>query len=139
MKECFKCGAMKPYTEFYKHKQMSDGYLNKCKTCAKHDVRKNRADNVEYYREYDAKRYKDDPKVRQRIARVTMEWKKRHPDRYRAHYAVGNAVRDGRLEKKPCEVCGATYVHGHHDDYTKPLEVRWLCPIHHKEHHDKHK
>lgn len=49
--------------------------------------------------------------------------------------AVNNAVRDGRLERGPCEVCGATPAQGHHDDYGAPLEVRWLCTTHHAEHH----
>jgi len=135
-KKCFKCGAEKPLTDFYKHPQMADGRVNKCKECNKRDVRENRADKVEYYRKYDVDRFKNDPAVRERIAKVSRDWNKKHPDRYKAHTAVGNAVRDGRLIKKPCEVCGADYVHGHHDDYSKPLDVRWLCPAHHKAHHD---
>jgi hypothetical protein len=46
------------------------------------------------------------------------------------------AIQKGLLIKKSCEVCGTNEkVEAHHDDYTKPLEVRWLCRHHHREHH----
>jgi ribosomal protein S27AE len=44
-------------------------------------------------------------------------------------------VRTGKLVPQPCEVCGAINVHAHHDDYSKPLEVRWLCPEDHSHVH----
>lgn len=125
MKVCFKCGERKPLKSFYKHPGMSDGRVNKCKECNKKDVRENRAAKVEYYRAYDC----------QRGSRQTDEYRRRYkeenPIKDGARTMVGNAVRDGKLSKpKNCSECGeeAVRIHGHHDDYSKPLEVRWLCP-----------
>lgn len=56
MKTCFKCNKTKELTEFYKHKQMADGYMGKCKDCAKIDVKSNHSVKADYYREYDKKR-----------------------------------------------------------------------------------
>lgn len=61
--------------------------------------------------------------------------KERHPIEEAARKAVASAVRAGRIARQPCEVCGATPAQGHHDDYAKPLDVRWLCRRHHDEHH----
>lgn len=44
----------------------------------------------------------------------------------------------GKVLRMPCEVCGETeHIHAHHEDYSKPLEVKWLCARHHREHHRK--
>ncbi len=49
----------------------------------------------------------------------------------RARVKVARALKDGTLEKEPCYECGSEIVQAHHDDYSKPLDVRWLCPNHH--------
>ena len=59
----------------------------------------------------------------------------KHPEREAARKAVASAVRAGKLIRQPCEVCQAAPAESHHDDYSKPLVVRWLCPTHHDEHH----
>jgi hypothetical protein len=67
-----------------------------------------------------------------RYRRRQME---RDPEKEAARRAVLYAVRTGKLVRQPCEKCGETPAEGHHDDYSKPLEVRWLCPTHHDAHH----
>jgi hypothetical protein len=53
-----------------------------------------------------------------------------------AHRMVNVAIRGGDLTRLPCEICGTTdHVHAHHDDYSRPLDVRWLCALHHAEWH----
>jgi hypothetical protein len=54
-----------------------------------------------------------------------------------AHGILFRAISLGLLARGPCSVCGATEVEGHHNDYSHPLEVVWLCRIHHKEVHKK--
>jgi hypothetical protein len=53
-----------------------------------------------------------------------------------AHGMVSWAVEKGVLIRKSCEICGSeTNVHAHHDDYSEPLKIRWLCHNHHFEYH----
>jgi hypothetical protein len=60
------------------------------------------------------------------------------PEKRRPRDVVYRALKDGRLTKGPCERgpdgCSGK-IHAHHDDYSKPLEVRWLCQKHHGEEH----
>jgi predicted RNA-binding Zn-ribbon protein involved in translation (DUF1610 family) len=68
-------------------------------------------------------------------AQATKSYRDRHPDRKAAHQAVQTAIRNGTLTKAPCGVCGSAKVHAHHDDYSQPLSVEWLCHQHHMERH----
>ena len=84
-------------------------------------ARKSRERRIEQVREYD----------RQRGFRVYDEQKTR------ARLAVTHAVRDGLLSRLPCTVCGDREADAHHDDYSKPLEVVWLCRRHHMQRHQR--
>jgi ABC-type lipoprotein export system ATPase subunit len=57
----------------------------------------------------------------------------RYPEKISARQKVHIAIKKGILNRQPCAVCGDPKSEGHHFDYTKPLEVRWLCRKHHRE------
>jgi hypothetical protein len=69
-----------------------------------------------------------------RAARTRL-YRARHPERRLAHQAVQTALRNGSLTREACSVCGGSKAHAHHDDYSKPLVVIWLCHTHHMERH----
>lgn len=140
-KVCFKCGKTKKSTEFYKHPRMADGRLHKCKECTKKDVSRNYRENIGYYKKYELGRLWLPCRIRARdeytktesgiinLSKAKKKWKKLNPEKRKAYEILNNAVRDGRVEKKPCAVCNSTYrIHGHHENYDKPLDVIWLCP-----------
>lgn len=143
MGECKTCGKTEVEVEFY------DSIKTYCKEHWKQRVRENRRKNIDHYRSFDRRRANLPHRVeaRQKYSR-TEAWRRshntackkyeeNHPDKRRAHVITGNAISSGSLKKEPCEVCRSLIVQAHHDDYTKPLEVRWLCAEHHAEHHVK--
>ncbi len=135
-KTCIDCGESKLLDEFYSHHMMADGHLNKCKECCRSAAIKNRQRRVDYYREYDRRRFGTERR-QECLIRRQRRYRNDNPVKTAARAAVNRSVRSGALKKKPCEVCGAAKVDAHHDDYTKPLDVRWLCRKHHLELHAK--
>ena len=162
MKECFKCGKNKALSEYYKHSQMADGHLNKCKECSRKDVLKNRIKNVDYYREYDKSRMNEPQRVAARekwanseegreshmLAKVrwvaknpekkkeaNKKWALANQHKIKAHYQVAKAIKNGSLIKAPCIVCSNKKSQAHHEDYEKPLDVRWMCATCHRAEH----
>lgn len=126
-KTCFKCGETLPLTQFYRHPQMADGHLNKCKVCARKDVRLNRRANRDYYNKYDSRRYKE-----------MQRWPQRDAQKRRATAMVNIRVQRGTMVRPTnCAQCGRTDlpIEAHHDDYSKPLDVRWLCTSCHDNEH----
>lgn len=96
MKKCFKCGLEKPLTEYYVHKQMADGHLNKCKSCTKKDVdereKKLRNDSEWLEKEksrqrekYNRLNYKEKHKKTPEVKKRDMQnYRKNNPEKYRA-------------------------------------------------------
>jgi len=106
--------------------------LNKCKDCAKRDSR-------EWYREtrpsrlaYERERNRSEER-KLKALETQRRMREKYPEKYRARTAVSNAIRDGKLLREPCSGCGKTgRIHAHHDDYSKPLDVVWLCEMCHR-------
>lgn len=133
-KTCFKCNAVKPLLDFYKHSRMADGYLNKCKVCTQSDAAKHRNEHLDAVREYDRIRSKNRDRIRA-AGEISKAWRAQDKRRAAAHSAVARAIKSGRLERQPCAHCGTEKAVAHHEDYDKPLDVMWLCqPCHTKRH-----
>lgn len=130
-KGCARCKLDKPASAFSKDNHIKCGLRSICRVC---DGIQNKA----YYR-------KNRDKVKQRtwehdrtdrgreVARTSsrkMYYK--HLQKVRARTAVRIALGNGRLTKMPCEACGDPKSQAHHEDYSKPLSVEWLCITHHR-------
>jgi len=115
---------------------MADGHLGKCKECAKADVTKRYYDPVARLRivAYERARFKD-PKRKAKILTYTRSRRSRVPEKCQAYRELRAALRKGILERLPCQVCGEKKSQAHHTDYSKPLDVLWLCFRHHREAH----
>lgn len=145
-KRCITCSCEKPLEGFYVHPQMADGHLNKCIECVK-AYQRERQKSSPVVRQYERARANQPHRVEARKAysqseagkqarlRALRKFRECHPDKNDARHQVAYALQTGRLRRQPCEVCGCAKTEAHHDDYSKPLDVRWLCRPHHFEHH----
>ena len=123
--------------------------IDPAKECRKALAISNRAANLEYYQEYDRLRgqlphrkkqvkrlYKEKYHKPEYSRPIALRWQKKNPEKRAVHIIVGNAIRSGKITKSPCERCGKLKgVHAHHEDYSKPFDVMWLCKKHHGERH----
>lgn len=74
---------------------------------------------------------------RQKRALATRTHGAKYPERVRARKALGKAIKAGKITRPTiCSICETPCrPHGHHDDYSKPLDVRWVCQRCHVEIH----
>jgi len=122
MKICCNCRKPKELEEFNKHSRRKDGVQPECRQCQQQ--------RAAAYAASEAGRATRKAGEAAKYSRRLVE----SPEKLRARYMLRNAVKTGKVIKSPCEKCGAK-AEGHHDDYSKPLEVKWLCRKHHAELH----
>ena len=142
-KTCTKCGVEKCLTEFSADKRRKGGIRSWCKECDRAYDRAGRDKLRRSERRTDhdpiyAKEYRESH--RDERGEYDRRYRDRHPERPAAKNVVQGAVRRGFVVRGSCEATGDHDgpVQAHHDDYTRPLAIRWLCEKHHKElHHER--
>ena len=133
---CTGCGVNKPLDGFWRDARERDGRRRRCIDCDKRVKRRWVIANPDHNKEYNRVRRKD-PEYRQRRLGWERTHRTRNPDKTLAQRRLQRAVREGRLVRPLiCEQCGGIGdIHAHHDDYSRALDVRWICRDCHTELH----
>lgn len=130
-KRCTRCALDKPLSDFSPDRRATDGVVSICRVChAAYQGELRRAGRLA---------------PRQRKQEWNRGWYQRwsaaNPEKVKAHNAVQRALKSGKLVRPDaCSACGsAKRIVAHHDDYTRVLDVRWLCVLCHNAHHGNEK
>jgi len=131
---CSLCKKIKPATlEYFKRdKAKNNGLSSWCRECTRARdriySRKYREENPEWKKD-------NNRKNTGLVKRLVAEYCEKYPERVKALSIFHRALYSGKIKRGECEICGSEKVDGHHQDYSKPLEVVWLCHRHHKQLH----
>ena len=158
MKRCRSCLIEQELIAFYPSPDGRDGTTSCCRACirgrsyeyylthreqaleAQRQYRKTVAAKVLIHASRHTEKYRAQKCIwsRNRRARLrSTQQNARRPvpgstrTKIEARTKTNNAIRDGRLQRESCEICGAIETVAHHDAYERPLDVRWLCLTHH--------
>lgn len=144
---CIKCHVNKlreknlEYYQEYQKDRWNEWYSDP-KNAKKHKKKNSEYSKTEKGKEVEArakKKYYKSEKGKKTIFKYSKEWRKNNPERFKAHQHIKNLCRRKGFEKPVvCEVCGRNkcQIVGHHEDYTKPLEVIWCCKSCHYKFHN---
>lgn len=137
---CGRCTLFLPRGDFYANKGTLLGIKSECKKCHTATSIASRDKDLarESNRLYAARARAADPE-RFRARDAAASAKRPVTQKVLARAELNAAVRSGAIQKPAtCSQCPETHrLHGHHDDYSKPLQVRWLCPRCHGKDHRK--
>jgi len=159
MKKCCTCKETKELTEFYKKIRQPDGLDRQCKKCVKNYYLTNRQRKLNNQNEYriknlesisirEALRRKNDDnrfernrlkhknwrdRNREKLNEYGRKWYQNNKEKRRANAMLKRAIDIGKISRPDfCSECGnKCKPDGHHNDYTKPLSVIWLCKVCH--------
>ena len=143
MKTCSRCKIKKEQSEFNVRRASKDGLCGQCRKCSQESLRAYQ--KTEKGREA-LQKYKQTITGKEARQRTNRRWRQtengkesrrvsgqnycqRYREKRRAHAAVSYALETGRLILPDhCEMCFIVCrPEGHHEDYSKQLEVDWLC------------
>lgn len=115
---CIKCNQSKPIGEFTPRNDNSRGHYTTCKVC------KN-AHQKQYQKSAAGK-----------LVQVKADQARKEKFAYKrsARSKTFTAIKNGTIQVLPCLICGEK-AEAHHHDYSRPLDVMWLCRTHHMEAH----
>lgn len=130
-KICSKCNTKKlaNLANFRPNPKMKLGLTSWCRECKK---ALDRIYSRKYRKAHPEWKKLDNKRNAGLISEYLKKRRKEYPEKIKAVALVNYAVRQGVLKRKGCKICRAKIVHAHHPNYSKPLEVIWLCPKHHK-------
>ncbi len=124
MRKCSHCGEVKMDSEFDTYRKNGKLYFTSwCRNC-----------RVSAHREYAKRDYVMD---KHRIDSLLALRDPKNSAKLLARRILLKAIKSGRVKRQPCRVCRSPRSQSHHFDYSKPLEVIWLCDHHHKVEHSK--
>lgn len=150
-KRCNKCLEVKPIKRFHRNRLLKSGRVGVCDACRAEAAKIYRGAhkaeaaiqaakwaklNAEHIKKVQ-KKYRKTKAGKKMMLEAHRKFRREHPEKNRAVWMVGYAIERGILVRQPCEICGELKVEAHHEDYAKPLDVKWLCSMHHRMTHGK--
>ena len=139
MKDCGRCGKRKDASEFYVNRASEDGLTAMCRLCSA-EYQKARRERLNASKPEGWKKKTEDKASYMKawhekhpgyMTQAKRDWWNKNRDRMRVKDALRYAIRTGKVVKLPCQECGVQEVEAHHPDYSRPLDVVWLCKEHH--------
>lgn len=135
-KKCKDCGITKPAKDYYKQNNVLQYYCKKCSIKRASAWSKTEA-GVRNRHNQDKRRraYRQTPEGKAENRKHALQHYKAHPERAKARSALRQKIRDGKIKRGDCLICGEQNGQAHHEDYSKPFDVMWLCEGCHREYH----